>query len=370
MKKVRKVYLSTAISICLLIFYLCVASGMWAQPVKYRVYNVEALGTNAIEGQAWPGQVTGFYDRLPAKAQNLVRKEVWNLSKNTAGLQLLFTTDAKELIVRYQTGGGLQMPHMPAIGVSGVDLYVVGKNGHTSRANGHYVFGDTVRYHYASLAGKASTEYILYLPLYNSVKWMEIWVPDSCEILPVAPRSKPVVIYGTSIAQGGCASRPGMAFTNILSRNIQKPVINLAFSGNGKMEPEMIDLLTEIDASIYIIDCLPNLSGSTDLTNRINYAATTLKKSHPATPILFVDHCGLPITNAKDKNRAVEQMNLRQQAIIDSLKKQGMRGLHYLSRQEINLDENSVVDYIHPNDMGMVRYADAYTKALRKILGL
>ena len=102
----------------------------------------------------------------------------------------------------------------------------------------------------------------MYLPLYNGIKWMEVAVPAESEFIPLQVRNdKPVVVYGTSIAQGGCATRPGLAWTNILSRKLDRPVINLGFSGNGRLEKEVLDLVAATAAKIYVLDCLPNLVG-------------------------------------------------------------------------------------------------------------
>jgi hypothetical protein len=103
---------------------------------------------------------------------------------------------------------------------------------------------------------------LLYLPLYNGVVDVAIGVPEAA-VLAAAPvrRELPVVFYGTSITQGGCASRTGTCHVAFLGRWLDRPVINLGFSGNGRMEPEVAELLSEIEAAAYIIDCLPNMNG-------------------------------------------------------------------------------------------------------------
>lgn len=143
------------------------------------------------------------------------------------------------------------MPHMPATGVSGVDLYMKDANGQALWCAGKYSFGDTVRYTYDNLTYRRQSdkgnEFCLYLPLYNGVNLMEIGVPAGSHFEFAAPsKKKPVVIYGTSIAQGACASRPGMAWTNILQRKLDFPVVNLGFSGNGRLEEEFFRLLAEL----------------------------------------------------------------------------------------------------------------------------
>src|SRR5262249_47654418 len=156
--------------------------------------------------------------------------------------------------------------HMPATGVSGLDLYVkteAGKwhwlaIGRPSKQSNHVSLVSGLP------AGKH--EYLLYLPLYNRVSSVEIGLAKDQKLEKAEPRpaerQKPIVFWGTSITQGGCASRPGMVHTAILGRRLDRPVINLGFSGNGKMEPEMADLLAELDPAVYVLDCLPNLTAA------------------------------------------------------------------------------------------------------------
>src|ERR1700753_1762074 len=94
---------------------------------QYKSWNPATSAIPVLDGQAWPGETKQPYDRLPARAQSSVRKEVWNLSENSAGLQLHFLSNAPEIKVSYTVSGGLQFPHMPATGVSGIDLYARNK---------------------------------------------------------------------------------------------------------------------------------------------------------------------------------------------------------------------------------------------------
>src|SRR5262249_5941177 len=135
-------------------------------------------------------------------------------------------------------------------------------------------------------------EYLLYLPLYNGVSSVEIGLPKGAKLEKADPYGpgdrKPIVFYGTSITQGGCASRPGMVHTAILQRRLAFPVINLGFSGNGRMEPEIATLFAELDPAVYVLDCLPNMSAA-EVTERIDPFVTVLRKAHPDTPILLVE---------------------------------------------------------------------------------
>lgn len=338
-----------------------------------------------LEGQAWPGNSANPYGRLPAEAKDKVRKEVWDLSQDPAGMRFRFRTNAPAITVTYQVAGALQFPHMPATGVSGIDLYAKdtgpGPAGrHWLWCGAKYSFGDTITYRFHDLApgtAKDSTrEYTLDLPLYNRVKWLELSVPEESRFEPLpARKNKPIVIYGTSIAQGGCASRPGMAWTAILQRNLDMPVINLGFSGNGRLENEVLEYITQVDARLYVLDCLPNLVPpafpAAEIKKRLVAAIKMLHTSHPAAPILLAEHAGYTDegTNAVRKEQ-YRQANTALRETFDSLQKAGMTHLYLIPKKDFDLDIDATVDGTHPNDLGMLRYAEAYEKKIRRILAL
>lgn len=345
------------------------AQTKWHDPLKEEAH--------VIQNQGWTNEIGKTYRRLPDRAEQTVRKPVWGLSENSAGLAIHFYTNAAKIEVRYGVTGSHAMPHMPATGKSGVDLYAIDSDGGWRVATDKFHFGDTVSYTFNNLSQsryhKHGFEYRLFLPLYNSVKWMEIGVPDSAEFrfIPVL-REKPIVVYGTSIAQGGCASRPGMAWTNILSRKLDYPVVNLAFSGNGPLEKELVDLIDEMDASLYVFDCLPNMEGlsSEEVISRTVYGVKKLRERHEA-PILIADHTGYrnDELNGASKESA-DQLNRASRQAFDSLVELGVKNIYLLRKDSINMPADGCVDNIHPSDLGMQVYADAYEKIIRRILNM
>jgi len=344
----------------------------------YKKWNPALDTLQVLEGQAWPKEVKNFYDRLPAKAENTVRNEVWELSQNSAGLSLRFRTNANEVIVKYTVAGKLQFPHMPATGVSGVDLYAKNSDGKWLWCAGRFSFGDTIVYRFKGMLSedeyKNPFEYTLYLPLYNSVKWLEVNVPNESLFTPLPARKEnPVLVYGTSIAQGGCATRPGLAWTNILSRKLDRPVINLGFSGNGRLEKELINLITEVKAKLYVLDCLPNLTPgnvtTAELKKRIVESVQELRSKRPAIPVLLTDHDGYTDEDINPGSKEEYQLlNTVLKQEFDSLTATGTKNIYLLSKNEISQNIETMVDGTHPNDIGMMRYADAYEKKIRTII--
>ena len=216
-------------------------------------------------------------------------------------------------------------------------------------------------------------EYLLYLPLYNGVSSVEIGIPktSSLEKAPAYPaaRSKPIVFYGTSITHGACASRPGMPHPSILGRRFQRPVINLGFSGNGKMDPELGILFGELDPAVYVLDCLPNMNAK-EVAERAEPFVRALRKARPDTPILMVEDRtysdAFLVKSKRDRNLTSRVEFLK---AFEQLKKAGVKNLHYLKGDHLLGDDNEgTVDSSHPNDLGFMRQADAFAESLAPLL--
>ncbi|MGE5607928.1 MAG: SGNH/GDSL hydrolase family protein [Bacillota bacterium] len=317
-----------------------------------------------IEGKGWT-DTKAFYDRLPAKAEGKATGAVWGLSHHSAGLCIRFTTDSTSLQVRWTLlpKGNLAMPHMPATGVSGVDLYTQDSSGRWSFVGNGRPGGES---NSAAFSPPAGQQCLLYLPLYNGVSSVEIGipkgkrlsVPDAAEI----QKRKSIVFYGTSITQGGCASRPGLAFTAIVGRKLNMPVINLGFSGSGKMEPAMADLLAELDASVYVLDCLWNMSPEM-VSQRVEPFVKALRAARPDTPILLAEDCSVKNTCPTIKGKIVREIH--QKLVAD-----GVKNIFFLASEGmLGEDTEATIDGCHPNDLGMMRQAEAFSKALAPLVG-
>ena len=329
-----------------------------------------------IEGKGWQ-DTEEFFDRLPARAKGIVRDPVWQLSQNSAGICVRFTTDATAIKARWTLRDEqLALEHMPATGVSGVDLYVRTEDG----GWGWLAVGRPSQYptNQKDLVGglpPAWHEFLLYLPLYNGVTSVQVGIAPKHSIAKAPPRPpervRPICFYGTSIVQGGCASRPGMVHTAILGRRLDWPVINLGFSGNGPMELELARLMAELDPAVYVIDCLPNMEPA-QVTERAGHFVKILRDARPETPIVLVENIayqGSPYLPGRygaytSKNAALRQAYQR---MIEA----GVRGLLYLPCENLlGHDQEATVDGTHPTDLGFMRMADAMEPFLRQALSV
>ena len=323
-----------------------------------------------IAGQGWPAE-SQPYTRLPDRAEGVVRKPVWDLSRACAGVYASFETNSAALWARYTLRfPTLAMAHMPAVGVSGVDLYHhSGDKWLWGGANAPSTFPE-VSCMLVNGTLQEQREYRLYLPLYNGIESLEIGVQTGTSISAAPPAShKPIVMYGTSIVQGGCASRAGMVHTSILGRRLNLPVINLGFSGNGQAEPEVAQLLSELDASVFVIDCLPNL-GAEQVKERIPGFLERIREAHPTVPIVLVEHVPFQNQALMHHNRdRVAQMNRDLREIFESRAGAGDANLHYIPNDTLwGDDTEATVDAIHATDLGFLRMAEAMEPVLSRLL--
>jgi hypothetical protein len=325
-----------------------------------------------VEGRAWTDQERQrWFDRFPAAAEGKVPSAVWGLSRDSAGMLVRFKTDATAIWAHYVLRTDrLAMPHMPATGVSGVDLYARDERGQWRWVNVTRPDKKEVRQAILADLAPGLREYAAYLPLYNGVDSLEIGVPQGAQFEGLAPRdAKSLVFYGTSITHGACASRPGMVHTAILGRWLDCPVVNLGFSGNGRMDAGVGEFLCQIDAAAYVIDCLPNM-GPADVRQKCPALVKQLRAARPETPIVLVED--RRFTNAwirpeRQKFHAENHAALRE--CYEALKQDGIGQLYYIPGDGLLGDDTEgATDGSHPNDLGFLRQADAFEPVLREAL--
>lgn len=320
-----------------------------------------------IEGRGWT-DVASPYHRLPTRARELVSPSVWGTSQHSAGLSLRFDTDAREIAVRWTLlVPWLDLPTMPKTGKSGLDLYGREGDGTWQWIGSAAPAG---RKNFAVLARELPAgkhEYRLYLPLCNGVTRVEIGVTRGAYVEKPAvddAQRKPIVVYGTSIVQGEAASRPGQAWTSILRRRLDRPVINLGFSGSAKLEPAMARLLAELDAEAFIVDPLPNCN-TAEVTERLEPFVAELRRARGQAPIVLVEYparVGSPWKPSLREEFVARRTAYR--AAYERLKAQAVPRLIYVAGDELVHDEERVDDS-HPSDRGHARTAEVLGSILK-----
>lgn len=320
------------------------------------------------------------YWRLDPAIEDSCRSGLWNRQTCAAGIAVRFATDSKSVGVRYHLRYNAHMLHMADTGTKGSDLYIhegdsVWRHVNTNRP---YLTDTTTKRveatYVSNLDGKMH-EYLIYLPLYDGVDSLFVRVKPGSKITSgskklISPKRR-IVAYGTSILQGGCASRTGMASTNIISRELNADVVNLGFSGEGKMDSYIAASLAGLkDVDLFLLDPIPNCTEA--MCDSLTYGfVKTIAQAHPKTPVVFVAGPIYPYARYDSffgnylpkKNEAA----LRQ---IKRLQAEGFKNIYWID--SVNLDgveDDGTVDGIHLTDLGFRHYADKVLPTLRKLTG-
>lgn len=315
------------------------------------------------------------YERLPSSLKEVCRPPVWYLGRNSAGLFIRFRSNSTSVSARWESTFNNTMPHMTDTGTRGLDLYALvdGEWRHVCSAQPQ---GKTSERKIISDMDPIEREYMLYLSLYDGVTSLEIGIDKGAWIdAPVVDspsRERPVVMYGTSILQGGCANRPGMAHTNIISRRLDREVINLGFSGNALLDMEIAHLMASVrDPGLFVLDYVPNASAE-DIDRIGEEFFRVIRDAHPDVPVVFIEDVIFP-HSIFDKRmlKEVTDKNIAQKNLFRRLKKAGERKIYYICAEGmIGEDGEATVDGIHFTDLGAMRYVDfvlpTFKKALRR----
>ena len=261
------------------------------------------------------------------------------------------------------------LPNLTRVAQKGLDLYIK-RDGKWQFAGVGIPGGVTTEKVLVDNMGTEEKECLLYLPLYDELKSLEIGVSSDAHIRKGEnPFKEKIVVYGSSILQGASASRPGMAYPARLSRSSGYNFINLGLSGNGKMEKEVAEMLADIDADAFILDCIPNPSPK-EITDRTVDFVMTLHQKHPDTPIIVIQTLIRETGNFNRKAR--ENVKRQNEAIaeqVEVLRKKNVKNLYFIKEDQfLGTDHEGTVDGTHPNDLGFDRMLKKYKPAISKIL--
>lgn len=329
-----------------------------------------------LAGFPWYGG-DGVFRRLPVAPPRAFRPEVDHLANCTAGGQVGFRSDSTHIAIQVDLAGPADMTHMPATGQCGFDLYTgepFAQRFHNSSKYDHRETSYEILL-FEHTDGKMR-DFTLNFPLYQGVERLLIGLTPEAHLKPPSPWSTNgrTVVYGTSITQGGCASRPGMAYTNILSRALNTEIVNLGFSGSGRGEPEVMEVVAEVpDPQLFVLDYEANSGGHETFSRSLPEAVNILRAARPTVPILIVSRIPYARDLSHQDARAGRERNRAMQAqLVEGRRRDGDRHIHFVDGSTLlgpDFDE-CTVDGVHPNDLGFMRMARGLEPALRNILAL
>lgn len=214
---------------------------------------------------------------------------------------------------------------------------------------------------------------MLYLPLYDGLVNLEIGVESKASIsnpqVDSPQKEKPVVFYGTSITQGGCASRAGMSYPNQLSRMLNRQIINLGFSGNGQLDLEVSEAMADIDASCFVIDCIGNVT-TTQMNEKYVRFMEIIREKKPNVPILLIENIHFPYMYFDQTIFSmIQDKNATLQRIYSGQKNRGDRNIYYMKANKLIGDDfEGTVDGVHLTDLGFLRISQNLYPVIRKLI--
>ena len=305
----------------------------------------------------------GKYRRLPEQVAGRVSEKVRFLHANTAGGRVRFATDSAYVAVAVQFGKISRMSHFALTGSAGLDLYADDVYVGTFKPMNKTVdsFQGVVE-----LGSRALRQITIHLPLYSEVTDLQIGLQASAVLeAPVPYRvQKPMVFYGSSITQGGCASRPGNGYTNILSRRLGADHVNLGFSGSALAEDAMAEYISGLDMSAFIYDYDHNAPTTEHLAQTHERMYQQIRKAQPGLPIVILSRPRIRL-NGEDRQRLAIIRDTYEKALAA-----GDTHVYFIPGPELMAatGNDGTVDGTHPNDLGFHSMAGVLCKTLERIL--
>ena len=323
-----------------------------------------------------PFQIYGAYlgeldvfKRMPSAVGESVSKGVNSLNYNTAGIRVRFTTDSDYVAIKCVLPTIRDMSHMPRTGSTGFDLYTVDNGTYTyvktfvppkDMVDGY----ESILY----LEGKEERCFEINFPLYNRVDELYIGLREGSYVKEGQKykHEKPVLYYGSSITQGGCASKPSNSYQGIISHDLDCDHINLGFSGSAKGEKEMVDYLCSIDASVFVCDYDYNAPNAEHLKETHLPIYKAYREKNPDTPIIFISGVNVSFGNV-DKIK-------RRQIVLDTYNyavEQGDKLVAFIDGHTMfggRYGNVYTVDGAHPNDAGFLRMAEIIGREVEVML--
>ena len=308
---------------------------------------------------------TDLYARLPKEAKKFVSEPVWKLSRNSAGIAIRFSSNSSSIKIRWTLKDNVVYSNMTPIASKGFDLYTY--------SNEKWQFvgvakpSDKIQNESIIIDGMQASEreYLLNLPLYDGVQSLEIGIDYdahiSSPIQNIIDNNKPIVFYGTSITQGASASRPGLTYVALLGRNLNKEIINLGFSGNGKFDKILANYFMSINPSFIVLDCTPN-SPSDTIRKNLPDLIEFVRSKNKTVPIFFVESIIRDFSYFKKDDKLVfgtmSFINQQNNTLNEIYKEKSMKhkNLYYINSEKlIGNDHEATIDGTHFNDLGHFR---------------
>lgn len=304
----------------------------------------------------------GMYKRLPESVAKTVNEGVYNLHTHTSGGRLRFITDSPYIAIHTIMNNICKMCHFAFTGSIAFDLYVDNNYAQT------FIPPIDITDGYESIVDfgeKKQREITINFPLYSGVNELYVGLQEGSSVSEAAPykNEKPIVYYGSSITQGGCASRPGMSYQAMIAREFNYDYINLGFSGSAKAEPAIAEYIANLDMSMFVYDYDYNSPTAAHLKESHERAFKIIREKNPELPVIIMSRPKHILTKEEQERRHIIE-NTYLNAV-----NAGDKNVYFLDGAALTelCQENGTVDNCHPTDFGFASIAKALSEVLKNI---
>ncbi len=302
------------------------------------------------------------YRRMPEEVALKVSEGVHFLHANTAGGRIRFVTDSSYIAISAKLSGVNRMSHFALTGMTAFDMYA------SDVYSGTFIPPCNLEDGFECVIGfkdGSRREITLNFPLYCNVDKLYIGLQESAVLEKASPykNSVPIVYYGSSITQGGCASRPGNCYQNMVTRELHYDYINLGFSGSARAEDEMIEYVKNLDMSLFVYDYDYNAKNPEYLEATHEKMFKAVREAHPDIPIIIMSRPRYTLTD-KEKIR-LEIIKKTYNNAIEA----GDKNVYLITNKELTAfcGKDGTVDGCHPTDYGFRSMANALIDMFRTI---
>lgn len=311
------------------------------------------------------------YIRMPLDVAEATSEGVGHLAAHTAGGRIRFRTDSSRIAVKVYLSSDQIMTHITAIGQAGLDVYTLQNGSYNYHSSIHPVTrkDENGLFSYEGLIRNDGTmrSFTLNMPLYSDVRAIYLGFRPNAQIEKAEEYtiSKPVLYYGSSITQGGCASRPGNAYQGVISRRFDCDFINLGFSGSARGEQTISDYLASLDPSVFVLDYDYNAPDPAHLRATHEPLFKNFRAAHPETPVIMVT-CP-DYRNTPDLVERREIIRTTYRNAVDA----GDKNVYYIDGATLfegDFRDSCTVDGCHPNDLGFYRMAKVIGDVMAPIM--
>ena len=304
------------------------------------------------------------YRRIPQAIAEPISDGLRWLHAHTSGGRIRFVTDSPYIALKLQISGQSKFSFFSVTGIMGCDVYS------DKRYYGTIVppLDTTTEYeNVVDIPDPCEREYTINMPLYACVHKVHIGIKDGCTLKPTDDykTTKPIVFYGSSIAQGGCASRPGNTYPSIISRELDADFINLGFAGSAKGEEEVARYIATLDMTAFCYDYDYNANTLDEYKSTHEKFFKIIRDANPDLPIIMTTRPKKHLTPQE-----IERVNVMMQTYKNAIDA-GDKNVYYIKGCDLLEDsvaEISLIENCHPNDCGFASMARVYSEKLKEIL--